>query len=305
MLGDAEQDAVAHRHLFAFRHARYCWDASLSKVVEEFLDDLSDPKSILSGIEEWVLGDRDAATNYALKFLRRCSPTDSVYPIGLFGALVLALQLAPQRALPFAEPILAADSVLARAVWTTICWHLDMNRGGLLDSLDEHRIAELYLTLIKLFPKEDDPTEKSGEVTPRMTVARIRDSIPSVIASRATEIGCSELLRLATLLPKQATWLRWSYRDAVINIRRRLWQSPSPEVVREMLERRGARMLSSDDDLLELVLESLARLQVRLTKQSLPAAEDLWRWEGGGLNRKNFRPKDEEALSDYVCSLAY
>jgi hypothetical protein len=59
-------------------------------------------------------------------------------------------------------------------------------------------------------------------------------------------------------------------------------------------------MLACDDDLLELVLESLSRLQSRLTRQSLPCAEELWLWDGGGLNRSKFRPKDEEALSDYI-----
>jgi hypothetical protein len=68
-----------------------------------------------------------------------------------------------------------------------------------------------------------------------------------------------------------------------------------------MIGRADARIVSSEEDLLELVMESLDRLQHQLTNQSLPRAEDLWHWDGAGLRRSKFRPKDEEALSDYVA----
>jgi hypothetical protein len=300
MLEDARQDSISHQHLFAFRNARCCWDASLSDAAEVFLDGLENSHLVISGIQEWFAVDGSAAAAYAVKFLQRCAPAGDAYPIGLRTALVMALQIAPMQALPIAEPMFKQDSSLARSVWASVCYHLDMDRGDILAEFDEQRLADLYMNLSELFPKDEDPPQPGGTVTPRMTVARIRDIIPSIIASRATEAGCRELLRLTIVVPKQATWLRWIYRDAVTNIRRNLWQPPSPEVVRSMLEQRRARMLGSDDDLSELVQESLARLQTRLTGQALPSVEDLWLWEGGGLKRKNFRPKDEEALSDYI-----
>lgn len=42
-------------------------------------------------------------------------------------------------------------------------------------------------------------------------------------------------------------------------------------------------------------------LQQHLTKSALAAVEDVWQWEGAGLKRKNFRHKDEEAISDYIA----
>ena len=102
-------------------------------------------------------------------------------------------------------------------------------------------------------------------------------------------------------LPEQATSLRWTYRNAVTNVRRNLRQSPTPEVVKKVLAQPRARLLNSDNDLLELVLESLGQLQVKLTGQVLPAADELWRWDGSGNTRKNFKHKDEEAISDYIA----
>ena len=50
-----------------------------------------------------------------------------------------------------------------------------------------------------------------------------------------------------------------------------------------------------------LVIESLEDLQLHLRETTLPAVEDLWHWDGAGLQRKDFRHKDEEAVSDYVA----
>ena len=140
-----------------------------------------------------------------------------------------------------------------------------------------------------------------GTVTSEMSARRIRDSIPSMLAAQATETACRELLRLAIALPDQSTGLRWTYRNALTNVRRNLWLPPAPDEVKRVLAHPCARLLRSEEDLLELVLESLARLQVHLTGRALPAVEDLWRWEGSGNSRTNFRPKDEESLSDYVA----
>lgn len=129
----------------------------------------------------------------------------------------------------------------------------------------------------------------------------MRGQIPGILAARATEAGCRELLRLASTLPEQSTWLRWTYRDAVQNVRRNSGTRLTPETVTSVLKNRHARLLNCDDDLLELVLESLERLQKTLTGQTLPALEDLWCWEGRGNHRRDFCPKDEEALSDYIA----
>jgi hypothetical protein len=71
--------------------------------------------------------------------------------------------------------------------------------------------------------------------------------------------------------------------------------------VKKMLQQPTARWIDNEDDLLDLVLESLERFQKSLTGQSLPAVETLWRWDGAGQSRSNFQPKDEEALSDDVA----
>jgi hypothetical protein len=64
----------------------------------------------------------------------------------------------------------------------------------------------------------------------------------------------------------------------------------------------GARRIVRDnDDLMRLILESLELLEQRLVHSDLPAVDDLWLWKEAGLQRSNFRHKDEEFISDYIA----
>lgn len=53
--------------------------------------------------------------------------------------------------------------------------------------------------------------------------------------------------------------------------------------------------------LLELLIESLGRYQQKLTNRMLPAVDELWKWNGSGNQRKDFTPKDEEALLGFIA----
>lgn len=283
------------------RIAARCWTRQLSEKCAAFLDTLSSPAAVVLGIEEMASVCETDAAEYALKFLRACAPSGDVYPIGLCGALVTALLFAPAQSFFTVVEMMKDDEALQRSVWTAALEMQDNGRGHLLRALSEEELGCLYQNVQRVLPSKDDPPWDGGFVTAEMSARRIRDTILDILASKATESGCHELLRLAAAMPEQASHLRWVYRNAVTGVRRNLWIPPSPEAVKYVVTRPSARLLNCGEDLLELVEESLARLQKHLTERALPAVEDLWRWEGGGNARHHFRPKDEEALSDYVA----
>jgi len=80
-----------------------------------------------------------------------------------------------------------------------------------------------------------------------------------------------------------------------------LWTPPTPQTVLALAAHREARLVSDANDLMEVVLESLGRLQVQLTQSTLPRSEDLWHWEGADTRRRNFRHRDEASLSNYIA----
>ena len=81
----------------------------------------------------------------------------------------------------------------------------------------------------------------------------------------ATDDACCQLSRLATLFPKQRLWLNWQYRECLTAKRRKLWKPKGLDVVLRLLESHKHRLVEDEDDLLELVIESLDRLQRSLT----------------------------------------
>lgn len=298
----AKDDMEKHSHPFAFRAAREVWNPALSDAFVAVLFESTSPKSVLNGLTEFASYDRQRAVDVSMGIIRSVSPGGPAYPIHLLATMIIALSCGAAEHWNTLEPFLASDDELARAVSEKVLFGVDVQGGDLFAQLNERGLADFYLLLHKLFPVSSDPPRpQGGFLSARDSVRHTRDNIPSVLAARGTEEGCRQLLRLAGLLPDQATGLRWTYRDAVTNVRRNLWRPPLPEAVNRLLSQPKTRLLQSEDDLQELVLESLARLQLHLTGQVLPAVEDLWRWEGGGNARHSFRPKDEEALSDYIA----
>jgi hypothetical protein len=202
----------------------------------------------------------------------------------------------------FAWPIIEASPTLAEKVVLRIADRLDYDRNKYLPLLTEKQLADLYLKVHSFFPPETDPDfSRGGFVSPRQSVVHFRGDIIGALEARGTEEACNELLRLANALPRENLWLRWRYYNARTSKRRKSWIPPEPKIVLGLAARAEARLVIDADDLMEVVLESLNRLQIQLTQNTLPRSEDLWNWDGADTRRQNFRHRDEAFLSNYIA----
>src|SRR4051794_16455897 len=84
--------------------------------------------------------------------------------------------------------------------------------------------------------------------------------------------------------------------DARTLMRQHTWIPPRPEEIRALAASADRRWVQNADQLLDVVVESLSRLEDRLQLGEPPAAIDLWN-EG---SKDGSRPKDEERLSEYL-----
>jgi hypothetical protein len=99
---------------------------------------------------------------------------------------------------------------------------------------------------------------------------------------------------LATALP-ELSWLRWAAVQTRAITLRQTWLPPVPQVLLWLGRDRDLRLVESGEQLLDVIVESLRRLEEELQGET-PAAPDLWnRLEGGAL-----RPKGENEFSDYM-----
>ena len=165
--------------------------------------------------------------------------------------------------------------------------------------LTEPEAADLYLWMMGRYPpSEYDVQYHEDRLTTfglKENIAMWRDVIPRELRDRGTFEACRQIERIMDTLPELREELRWTLYQARAEARRKTWVAPDPAEVRELTAERSARLVRSGGELLDVVTESLGRLQEKLRGET-PAAPDLWNERDDGTQR----PKGEERFSDYV-----
>ena len=172
-----------------------------------------------------------------------------------------------------------------------------LSSGRILSSLTEHELANLFLWLERHFPRSLD-TDHGGEghvVGMRDSVAHLRDAVLQVLPARGTVEAVKELERLRNELPK----LQWLY-TVVLNAQnemlRKTWQRPTPSDILSLVRSSDNRFVTTPNQLVDVLLESLERLQREDLKGETGRAKFFWDKTADG----KWRPKDEPSLSDYI-----
>lgn len=167
------------------------------------------------------------------------------------------------------------------------------------EHLSERQAADLYIWLVHRYPHSEYYIEyRADSLTTfgfKENVSQWRDDIPRDLQNRGTVEACRQIERIAAELPELQDYLKWTLYQARAETRRRTWAAPEPQHVLDLITKRGTRMVQNGNQLLEVVIESLQRLEGKLRGET-PAAPDLWNKRDDGTSR----PKDEEAFSDYV-----
>lgn len=170
---------------------------------------------------------------------------------------------------------------------------------GIKSNLTETQLADLYLWLVCQYPYEED-TDYSNcgahNVTRRDCMGDLRNSTLSQLQEKGTSLACAKIQHLIQELPA-LFWLKKTLLVAQANMRRKTWQSPKPEQILQLVFDRDKRLVQSGKQLLDVLIESLDRLELELQGET-SAGRDIWDKKFGNSNL--FRPKDENAFSDYV-----
>jgi hypothetical protein len=166
--------------------------------------------------------------------------------------------------------------------------------AGFVDKLSESEAATLFLWLASEYPHDTDPDIRSGPVTTRFSVGRLRDAVLNQLKERGTPESRAAVEQLVEALPK-LKWLKFVAADAATATLSRSWTPPSPAALLKIARDPRQRVVESGTQLLEVIVESLTRLAAELQGET-PAAPDLWDQTAPGV----FKPKEENRLSDYL-----
>lgn len=303
-LRNAKEDDQKHGRIYCQWGFKKAWDSRFTSVVVDLVQEGTlKPGSIEALLSFLGTNSPTEAAACAHKLLSPEALADPSLKDRTVGVLTACIGAMPTVAWDFAWPIIEADTALGEKVLPRAAERLDYDRRRILQTLTEHQLADLYLKLYTLFPVEaDSPHRKiDSTVTPREAIVHFRGEVINVLESRGTEAACTELLRLANVLPKESVSLRWRLYNARVSKRRLTWNPPDPEAFLLLAERTERRLVRDADGLLSVVVESLGRFQTQLTGSTLPSSERFWHWEGADTQRRKFRHRDEAFLSDEVA----
>jgi len=236
------------------------------------------------------------ARSFAVSLLSHPIPAGGVPRRRAVVAAAMLLMYTQAGGWTEAWPIFNADSAFGQEVIAIVTDNRHEEFAALLTRhLTEDQICYLYLWLLVQYPPSEDPQHDGAHfVGARESVAHFRDAVLRQLQNRQTSSACRTMEQLAVARP-DLTWLRWAAVEARGNMLRGTWTPPRPEILLRLSRDCDLRLVESGEQLLNVVIASLRRLQQELQGEN-PAAPDLWSKLCNGV----FRPKDENELSDYV-----
>lgn len=291
-----DADEGSRRYQFVTRNLKQCWDG---RIAEALLEKARDER-LESYFLEMLLDDLlNHGSNEAEELARSIMASDH-------GDEKIERTVIVARALIFETegsgwsflwPIMQSDTDFARKVIESIA--SDARHSGVpQERLSEEQVADLYIWMVRQYPHSEYlwAPSKSGTLTaigPKESLGMWRDDLLKHLQTRGTAESSRQISRIASEFPEQES-LKWTLYMAEAETRRKSWSAPEPRDVLTLASGEAKRLIQNGDQLLDVLVESLERLEDRLQGVT-PLAPALW-------NECNdtCTPKGEEWLSDFV-----
>lgn len=203
------------------------------------------------------------------------------------------------HALPLAWDLIWARLTANDLAATELLEHAARGRDFLprqtIDAVPDERVADLYLLIARLYPPETDPWHV-GVYTPsaRDNLQHWRNHLLNVLDARKTVSAVAQLERIAFALPER-DYLVQMWLQAKAALRGDRWRGTPPRELMRLAERADLRQIESGAQLLDVLEESLSRLEVELQGQ-WRAVDGLWNEQDDGNS-----PKSEGHLANTIA----
>jgi len=290
-------DVSDHSDISIVRAVEGCWDDQLgNRLMLKVGDDHLTPSSMGSLLSVLLEHKVAQANSFAESLILPGLPPRG--DVGRARAIVAARALlihADDAGWATIWPVMQTDREFGSEVVSALAETSSRGAERWPQRLTEHQLADLYVWLVRQYPYADDVTQAGAHwVGSRERVGMWRDSILQHLKGRGTPAGCEAIRRIGREFP-ELDWLKWTLADAQDLARRRNWMPARPRDVLQLAGDQEKRLVQSGEQLVEVLLESLKRLEAKLQGET-PAAIDVW----NEIGKAAYRPKDENRLSDYV-----
>jgi len=287
-------------HLSILSRIEIIYDDFIGNSLQDKLEKGNFKPEIVGEILEFLLlhnfGKIDDYANGLLNYYSSQNENERLKSI---QAAKILLKISPQNSWESIKTIIQDDYEWGREVLKIVASEAQFNKG-MFENYTEDQLADLYLLVFRHFPRNLDKliTGRPKFFQSDDFTSIWRDNIINYLEIRGTSDSVKALQKIIKNLPEIRESITYRIIRAQEFTRMNSWSPPKPQEIYDLFQNSRTRLIQSGEHFLDVIIESLERLENRLQGRQgyTPAAINLWDHRG---NRK-FRPKYEEDLSDYI-----
>jgi NACHT domain len=263
------------------------WSRALSIELADFLSSPTlKARSMREGLRHLLKHDTDFGTELIAGRLTTIRKEDPDLETAVSRAVVsVAWFFAEEAEMESAWPLIVGNPKSAKALFLEVVRDLDGREMRFLNRFSSAKITDLLLLFFSLFPPKDDPPmrHETTWVTTVDECIQLRNGLIRTLTKRG---ALEEIRRFLKSLPAgDADLYKWSLDEAKQNRATLDWTPAQPRELLRLVRISNGSLIRNADDLVEVVLASLARFQDDLQQQKL---HRVWKGE---------TPEHEEIVS--------
>jgi hypothetical protein len=217
---------------------------------------------------------------------------------------VAFLRHAPTLSWRFCQEIVEREYEAGREIIWELAQAMDQDRhlqAPWAALLGEGAVAELYLWLEKYFPEVDDRTAEGDYKQGGHATSTLRSALLNSLTRGTTRAALEAMNRLVETFPANDD-LKMRRAEVHGQVLDAEWRGISPHELLALADNPRNRQIQTADQLLDVVMESLARYQLFIRGDYTPV-RILWneREHDADNENKKPRPRSEIFLSDRIC----
>ncbi|MGL5255534.1 MAG: hypothetical protein ACRC76_00745, partial [Proteocatella sp.] len=189
-----------------------------------------------------------------------------------------------------------ADAEFGKSLMLRVA-HFSEYKKSYIYKLSEKQLEDFYIWLVINFPYEEDPQHNDGHVyspSNRDDMSHFRDGVFHILQSRGNSASCEAIERISYKFPKSKWLVNCLEKANKIRIENKWIPYKPKEILSLIHDESNSRLIKDEEQLLDIVIEALARIQLKLQGET-PLAPLLW-------DQIVKKPKWENDFSDFIVS---
>lgn len=265
------------------------WGRTLSIELADFLSAPNlKPRSMREGLCHLLEHDAEFGAKIIAGRLTSIRIGDPNLNSALSRAVVgVAWFFAEESEMETAWPLIAGNPISAKALFLEVARDLDTRGMRFLNRFSSTRLTDLLLLMFRLFPPKEDPpmSHEVNFVTPLDECIQLRSALIRTLSKRG---AIEEIRRFLKTLPEgESDLYKWNLEEAKQNRALLEWIPPKASEIIRLVRLSNGSFIRNGDDLIEVVLASLARFQDDLQHHKLHRV-----WAGDTPEREEFVSKE-------------